>query len=434
MKLKLIYASSVLLLFVLLLTACGSDESNSANQNDNSDSENNGSGTTELEILSWWTSGGEAEALNAVIDGFGEEEPNIEIVNAAVAGGGGSNSQAVLSSRLQGGEPPAVFQAQGGFDLLRWQEGDYLQSLNDLYEENGWRDVFPETIIDMNTIDGEIYGIPMNVHRNNMIWYNKKIFDDNGIEPPKTFADFFEIADTLQSKGIIPLALGDQNPRWSTLLFEMALLNELGAEDFSALWTGNEDFDTAKIRSAVNTFSRMLDYTNENHSSLDWQDAADLVASDEAAMLIMGDWASGFFMSRDLVANEDFGWVAAPGTEDIFNIVNDSMGYPTGVENAEEAEGFLAYLGSAEAQAEFNQLKGSIPARTDIDVSDFSEYSQSAAEDFKNLELNLSLAGGSPVPAGFLSRVDDAINTFVTQRDPDMLINSLEEAKSLLQE
>jgi glucose/mannose transport system substrate-binding protein len=386
----------------------------------------------ELEILSWWTAGGEAEALDAIIEGFEELHPDVSIVNAAVAGGAGMNSQAVLSSRLQGGDPPAVFQAQGGFDLLRWVQGDYLQPLDDLYDDNEWLQYFPETIVGMNNLNGSIYGIPMNVHRNNMVWYNSSIFEDNNLSIPVTFDDFFVIAEKLSEKNIVPLALGDKNPRWATLLFEMALIDELGVAGVSNLWTGSESFDTAKVKSAIDKFDRMLNFTNSNHSSLDWQDAADLVANNRAAMTIMGDWASGFFISKGMEPLTDFGWFAAPGTSEVFNIVNDSMGVPVGIENQEIAEQFAQYLGSAKAQRDFNIIKGSIPARTDVDMTGFSIYSQSAAKDFKKLELNLSLAGGSPVPAGFLGRVDDAINVFVTQRDPDKLINSLEDAKYLL--
>ncbi len=415
----------IITIFAIFLTACGGSESKESSGE---------SGGTKLDILSWWTAGGEADALNAVLKGFEEEHSDIKVENSAVAGGGGANSQAVLSTRLQGGDPPAVFQAQGGPDLLRWESAGYLEPLDDLYEENGWLDVYPEELIEMNSKDGKIYGLPMNVHRNNVIWYNEKVFDEYGIEPPETFDEFFEIAEKLEAEGITPLALGNKTQRWATLVFEAALLNEYSVEDMAELWTGEEDFDSPEMRSALETFSKMLDYTNDNHSALDWQDAAELVISGEAAMHIMGDWETGFFESKDLKPNEDYGWIQTPNSEDVFNVVNDSMGMPTELNNPEEAQQFVEYLGSEEAQKEFNELKGSIPARTDVDLADFGTYSQAAAEDFKDFKLSISLAGGSATSAGFISKVDDAVNEFVTQRNIDNFIKSLEDAKPLLDE
>src|SRR5690625_3096663 len=149
---------------LLALTACGSNGSGGAAgtdapaDNDAGSSDSDG-GTTTLDILSWWTAGGEAEALDAVVSGFTAEHSNIQIENSAVAGGAGANSQAVLSTRLQGGDPPGVFQAQGGADLLRWQEAGYLADMTHLYEENDWYSVMPEEIVNMNAVDGKIYGL-----------------------------------------------------------------------------------------------------------------------------------------------------------------------------------------------------------------------------------------------------------------------------------
>ncbi|MGI2297599.1 extracellular solute-binding protein [Paenibacillus sp. GXUN7292] len=421
---------TIISLLVVMMAACSGK-----NPSSNGTGQDKGSVadvSVKLDILSWWTAGGEAEALNAVLKGFTEQNPLIKVENAAIAGGAGANSQAVLSTRLQGGDPPAVFQAQGGPDLLRWQDAGYLQPLNDLYEVNGWNEVFPPALIEMNSKEGQIYGLPINVHRNNVIWYNKKVFADHSIEPPATFEDFFAIAEKLKSNGIVPLALGDKTSRWATLVFEMALLDEFGVDGAADLWTGNVDFDSPQMRSTLETFSKILDFTNENHSALDWQDAAELVISGQAAMHIMGDWETGFFESKNFKLDVDYGWVQAPNSEKVFSIVNDSLGMPKGVVNVEEAKKFITYLGSEQAQKDFNTLKGSVPARTDVDLSSFNPYSQGAAKDFKEAKINISLAGGSATPAGFINKVDDTVKEFVTQRNIDNFIKSLNQAKSLL--
>lgn len=424
----------LLLLMSLVLYGCSSN-ANEGSSNKGSSNEGSGTGTgqqVKLDILSWWTAGGEADALNAVLDGFHAAHPDIVVENAAVAGGAGSNAQTVLATRLAGGDPPAIFQAQGGPDLLRWQESGSLESLTAFYDEFGWKDVIPETLLQMNTIDNEIYGLPINVHRNNVIWYNKKLLDENGLQPPATYDEFFTVAEALKAKGITPLALGDKNPRWATLLLETALLDRVGADGITELWTGDKDFDTPEVREAIDIYQKLLSYTNENHSALDWQDAAELIVRGDAAMMVMGDWASGFFASKNMEPNVDYGWITTPSAEKVFNVVNDSMGMPKGVANQEAVKELVEYFGSVEGQKAFNKLKGSIPARTDVDVSDYSLYSQSAAQDFKEARIVLSLAGGSATPAAFINKFDELINMLTYQKDADAFIQALNEARTIL--
>ena len=63
-------------------------------------------GEKKLEVFSWWTSGGEAAALDALFTVYNKQHPGVEIVNATVAGGGGSAARSALHTRLAGGNPP----------------------------------------------------------------------------------------------------------------------------------------------------------------------------------------------------------------------------------------------------------------------------------------------------------------------------------------
>ncbi|MDC3412088.1 ABC transporter substrate-binding protein [Aquibacillus sp. 3ASR75-11] len=436
MKKELGIFLGLLLALTMVLAACSSGNSgeseNGSGSSDNAEGSDNGD--TTLEIFSWWTAGGEANALQALLDGFESANSDIKVENAAVAGGGGSNAKAVLATRMQGEDPPSTFQVHGGAELFQWLEADSMEPLDDLYEENGWTDIFPQKVIDMNTTDGSVYGVPIDIHRGNVLFYNKQIFDEYGIEPPKTFEDFFAAADTLQENGVTPLALGDKDPFGSSSLFETVLLGVLGPEDYSKLWTGELAFDSDGVREAAETFKKMLGYINDNHSSLAWQDADQLLVDGEAAMNVMGDWAEAYFVSKGWEPNKEFGWTATPGSQGSFMIVNDSFGLPKGVENPDDVKTFLTYLGSKEGQKAFNKLKGAIPARTDVDMSEFNEYSQSAMDDFKASDsdgtLTLSLANGSAASPGFLNKFNDAVNIFVTQQDVDQFINALTKASS----
>src|SRR3972149_2726076 len=75
-------------------------------------------GGNQVEIFSWWTGGGEAAGLEAMLGVFGTEYPNVEFINSAVAGGAGTNARAVLASRLQAGDPPDSWQAHAGQEII----------------------------------------------------------------------------------------------------------------------------------------------------------------------------------------------------------------------------------------------------------------------------------------------------------------------------
>ncbi|WP_044736053.1 ABC transporter substrate-binding protein [Geobacillus kaustophilus] len=413
----------------MVLSGCSS--SNSSSDNAKQGSQKAGE---KLEIFSWWTGAGEEDGLKALIKLFQEKYPDIEVENAAVAGGAGTNAKAVLASRMQGNDPPSTFQVHGGAELNEgWVAAGKMEPLNDLYEKEGWMDKFPKALIDMVSKDGNIYSVPVNIHRGNVLWYNKKLFADNGLQPPKTFDEFFQVADKLKAKGITPLALGDKEPWAATHLFENVLLGTLGTENYKKLWTGELSFNDPQVKQAVETFKKMLNYINEDHSSRNWQDAAQLVAEGKAAMYVMGDWVKGYFVNDlKLKVNEDFGYVPMPNTEGKFMVITDTFGLPKGVKNPDDVKKFLAVLGSVEGQDAFNPLKGSIPARIDADPSKYDEYGKQTMQDFKTAELAPSLAHGSAAPEGFVTKVNQAVNIFVTQKDVKTFIDTLASAATEL--
>ncbi len=383
-----------------------------------------------LEIFSWWTAGGEAEGLQAFFDVYSERYPEVEIVNAAVAGGAGTNAKAVLQSRMQGGDPPDSFQVHGGAELLvTWVEpGSMMDPVSPIYEQEGWTDVYPDQLLEMLRHEGELYAVPANVHRGNVLWYNQAIFEEHDLEPPTRFDEFVRTAETLDEAGVTPLALGDTNAWTAAHLFEDVLLGVLGPDGYRGLWTGETDWTGAEVQEALEITDQMLNFVNEDHAALTWDGAAQLVVDGEAAMTIMGDWAAGFFKANDFAPEEDFGWTPAPGTQGSFVIVNDSFGLPQGAPHPENAANWLRVVGSKEGQEAFNPIKGSICSRLDCDPSVYGPYLQSSAEDFAAGELVPSEVHGSAAPPEFATEFNDIVNIFVTNRDADAAQQSLQEA------
>ena len=245
----------------------------------------------EVEVFSWWTGGGEAAGLDAMIKIFNTQHPDIKFNNAAVAGGAGTNARAVLATRLQAGDAPDSWQGHAGWELIgTYVAADQIEPLNFLYEEAGWMSVMPETLIPLISKDGNIYSVPVNIHRANVLWYNPKVLADNGIAVPVTQLEWFEAMDALQAKGILPLAMGEQ---WTAMhLFETVMLGSLGPEKYNGLWDGKTDWASAEVTAGIEAFVKVLSYTNSDAASLTWQDASKLVADGKAAFNVMGDWAS----------------------------------------------------------------------------------------------------------------------------------------------
>ncbi|MFC7442798.1 ABC transporter substrate-binding protein [Laceyella putida] len=416
--------STLALLFALMLVLTACSQSSAISEPSDPKQAN------QLEIFSWWTGAGEEAGLQALLKVFTEKHPDIAVVNAAAAGGAGTNFKTVLATRIQKNKPPDTFQVHGGAELNeQWVAAGKMEPLNDLFTQQGWMDKFPASLVQMVSKDGKIYSIPVNVHRSNVLWYNKKVFDQYGLKPPATFDDFFKAADTLKAKGITPLALGDKEPWAATHLFESVLAGTLGPIDYNKLWSGHVHFDDPRIKLAFDTYKKMLTYVNQDHANHNWQDSVQMVGKGEAAMTVMGDWAKGYLSNDlELKLNQDFGFAPAPNTKGIFIAVTDTFGLPKGAKHPLATKKFLEVIGSAEAQDAFNPIKGSIPARLDADVNKYDEYGKTTIEDFKKDFITPSLAHGSAAPQGFVAQCNQLIHTFVAQGDVPSALTALKQA------
>jgi hypothetical protein len=168
------------------------------------------SALTKLEVFSWWTSGGEASALDALFDNYKKQYPGVGVINATVAGGGGSAARPVLQTRLAVGNPPDTWQSHPGWELLgQYVEANYCEPVTDLYQSDGWDKVIPKALVEMMTKDGKTYAVLAGVHHGNVLWYNKKLLDQNGIKvgDKLTFEEFFAACDKLKAAGISALGV-----------------------------------------------------------------------------------------------------------------------------------------------------------------------------------------------------------------------------------
>ncbi len=370
----------------------------------------------ELEIFSWWA-GDEGPALEALIKLYNEKYPDTKLINATVTGGSGVNAKAVLKTRMLGGEPPDSFQVHAGQELIgTWVKSDRMEDLTPLFEEQGWKDIFPEGLVSLIGTDKGIWSVPVNIHRSNDIWFIPKNLEKWGIQAPKTWDEFLAVAPKLKEQGVVPLSMG-QN--WTANhLWESVALASLGAEKWESLWSGDLKFNSPEGVAAWDLFGKILQYTNDDFSSLSWQQATDMVVDGRAAFNIMGDWAAGYLnTTKKLEPNTGFGWLPSPGTGGNFMFLADSFGLPKGAVHRENALNWLALIGSKEGSDAFNPLKGSISPRKDSDLSKYNKYAESAAADFAKDTIVGSLAHGVVANEGFMNDFASVMETFLKTRD-----------------
>ena len=125
---------------------------------------------------------------------------------------------------------------------------------------------------------------------------------------------------------------------------------------------------------------------------------------------------------------DDFGWVSHPGTAGSFIVVADGFTLAKGAPHKEAAFAWLKSIGSKEAQEAFNSVKGSIPARTDVDRSKFDAYHQWSMDSFAKNKLVPSCVHGEAAPAAFQQALNDAVTVFMVDRNVDNFANSLVQA------
>jgi glucose/mannose transport system substrate-binding protein len=416
-------AIAVLLLAVLVagVSACGDDDDEGAQ---------GGGGGNEFEFFSWWTGGGDSEGKQALLDLFQEENPDVEIVDSAIAGGAGTNAQAELANRLLADDPPDSYQRHAGAELLEDIEAGEVEDLTFLYEEEGWGDVFPQRLLDLITVDDAIYSVPVNIHRSNVLWYNPAVLEEAGIDaPPATWDEFLDQAATLEAADITPLTVG---PTWTQEhLLENVLLGELGPEAYDGLWNGDTDWSSPEVIAALDMFTEVLSHSNFDSAAADWQPALDPIIEGDAAYNVMGDWADTYFrVEKELTWEEEYNATTSPGTEGVFNFLSDSFTLPEGAPHRETAVEWLRLAGSQEGQDTFNPVKGSIPARTDGDAELYTGYLETPFTEWTDESTTIvgSLAHGVVADNAWKAEIDSALQEFVGSGDSGAFASAVTQA------
>ncbi|MFZ3410435.1 ABC transporter substrate-binding protein [Vibrio chagasii] len=377
----------------------------------------------EVEVLHWWTAGGEAKSA-AVLKEMIEEQGHTW-KDFAVAGGGGESAMTVLKTRAVSGNPPSAAQIKG-HDIQEWGGLGFLTSLDATAKQEKWDDLLPAVVTKVMKWDGEYVAVPVNVHRVNWLWANPEVLEKSGVTVPTTLDEFFAVADKIKAAGFIPLAHGGQ-PWQDATVFEAVALDVLGSEDYNKAFV-DLDMDVLsgdKMVEVFTKFKKMRDYIDSNSPGRDWNVATSMVINGEAAMQIMGDWAKGEFTAAGKVPGKDYICAPAPGTDGQFTFNIDSFAFfeLSDKENQKAQQDLAKTILTKDFQEVFNLNKGSIPVRLDMDMSKFDQCALDSMATFKasaeSGDLVPSMAHGLATTSYAQGAIYDVVTNFFNEKDAD---------------
>ena len=366
----------------------------------------------DVEVLHWWTSGGEAAALNVLKEDL--KSKNIGWVDMPVAGGGGEAAMTALRARVTAGDAPTAVQMLG-YDILDWAEQGALGNLDEIAAKEGWDKVVPAALQKFSKYDGHWIAAPVNVHSTNWVWISKKALDAAGGKAPESWDELVAVLDKMKANGITPIAHGGQ-PWQEATVFDGIVLAE-GADFYKQAFI---DLDPAalggeKMAQVFDRFLKLRTYVDANFSGRDWNLASAMVIKGEAGMQFMGDWAKGEFIKAGQKPGTDFVCIRYPGTQGsvTFNSDQFAMFGVKGDDKLKAQMEMAAAIESPAFQSAFNVVKGSAPARIDVPDTDFDDCGKKAIKDLADANASNTLFGsmahGHAAPASVKNATYDVI-------------------------
>ncbi|WP_211462144.1 ABC transporter substrate-binding protein [Collimonas silvisoli] len=371
----------------------------------------------EVEVLHYWTSGGEAKSvaeLKKIMEAKG-----VTWKDFAVAGGAGENATTALKARVIAGSPPTAAQIKGP-SIQEWGQEGVLANIDAAATAGKWDALLPKVVSNTMKYEGHYVAAPVNVHRVNWLWINPEVLKKAGAKTPTNWTEFFDAADKIQKAGFVAIAHGGQ-PWQDATVFETVALG-VGGADFYNKALVKLDPATLTGPTMIKTFDTMgkiKGYIDKNAAGRDWNLATAMVINGKAGMQFMGDWAKGEFTAAGKQPGKDFLCVAAPGTDKSYTYNIDSIAmFKVKNPDSQKAQLTLASaIMSPEFQEIFNLNKGSIPVRPDIPHAKFDSCAVKSMEDLASSSkagtLEPSMAHGMAVNSAVQGAILDVVSKFM---------------------
>ncbi|MBD9455970.1 carbohydrate ABC transporter substrate-binding protein [Rhizobium sp. RHZ02] len=392
----------------------------------------------EVQMLHWWTSGGEAAALNVLKEDLSKE--GFAWKDVPVAGGGGDAAMTALKAMVAAGTYPTASQMLG-YTVLDYAQAGVMGDLTETAKAEGWDKAVPAALQKFSVYDGKWVAAPVNVHSVNWLWINKGVMDKIGGTEPKTFDDLIALLDKAKAAGVTPLALGGQNWQEATM-FDSIVLSTGGPEFYKKAMNDldEESLKSDTMKKSFDNLQKIVQYVDPNFSGRDWNLATAMVIKGDALVQVMGDWAKGEFVAAKKTPNTDFLCYRFPGTDGSVIYNSDMFGMFNVPDDRKAAQVALAKATLSKSfQSAFNVVKGSVPARTDVPDTDFDACGKKGIADLKKANeggtLYGSLAQGYGAPPAVANAYKDVVSKFVhgqiktSDQAVEELVKAIDDAK-----
>lgn len=275
----------------------------------------------------------------------------------------------MVSDRIANGYPPTVMQWHANEGSKELPTMGIIRDIEEVATADRWRDFLPQIVLDQISYKGHIYFAPTNIHAENWIWTNTKIFDKLKLPSPTSWDGILDSAAKIKAAGYTPIALGSGT--WEiSLIFNDIVYSVYGPGGYARLMAaGDPSFAMRpEMLKALGILRRLSAYVPTDRAGKSWADAALSVGRGKAGMQFMGDYAKGELTAAGLVVDKDYRCSLAPGTESVYFVVIDAFAFPS-TNNDQDRQSQLRFarqVMNVDNQLAFNRSKGAIPVRTDI--------------------------------------------------------------------
>lgn len=336
----------------------------------------------------------------AWVEAYIEANPDVSIdIEVRPGGGEGDN---IVKTRLATGSMADVFFYNSG---SLFQAINPVQNLLPVTNEP-WQDGIQDSFKSVVTAGGEVYGTPFAPAMGGGIFYNKPIYEELGLEIPKSWEEFMANNAKIKEAGKVAV-IQTYGETWTSQLFVLAdFFNVLAAEpDFAEKFTANEaKFATSPA--AIKGFERLREvfeagYLNEDFGAATYPDGIRMVATGEGAHYPMLTFGIGAIAETQPDHLQDVGFFAQPGdsadSNGLTTWMPDSVYIAKSTASPGLAKDFVGFIGSPEGCAIRNEAVGAtgpymiagceLPADVPPAVADMLPYFQEGGENAPALEF-----------------------------------------------
>lgn len=297
----------------------------------------------------------------------------------------GKDVPGMLKKAVEAGNLPTAV-AIGGVKIQNWTGRDIFANLDSLAHAQQWNQILPKILDDQMHAEGHYVAVPLGVARVNVLWVNAAIMRRiNQVRAPSTWDEFIQLCERLQAAGITPIAHSEVKWQVATL-FEAVTLGVCGANHYINAFSKLDQsaLSGAQTIKALEMFRRIKPFCSVDPVGREWNLVTADIINGRAAMQLMGDWVKGEFDTAEKQANTDYLFWASPTQNGEYSFAADTLTFFKQKDPARQKAqtDFATLLMTPEVQIAYNKHKGSIPARTDIDLNQLDAYGKASAQDF----------------------------------------------------